>query len=71
MEPFGSQHRQQGGHLLGGRRSGLPGQHADLPMPDQLPRHHRERRGDPPQRVEPDRHARRLQVGRQHRSVDR
>lgn len=63
VEPVGSQHRQQGGDLFGGRSSGLPGQHADVPMPDQLARHHRERRRDPSKRVESGRHTRRLQVG--------
>lgn len=62
VESVGSQHRQQGGDLFGGRSSGLPGQHADVPMSDQLTRHHRERRRDPSKRVESGRHARRLQV---------
>lgn len=47
VESVGTQHRQQGSDLFGGQRSGLPGQHADVPMSDQLARHHRERRRDP------------------------
>lgn len=60
VEPVSSQHRQQGGHLLGGRSSGLPGQHADIQMSDQLTRHHRERRRDPSKRFESGRHTGRL-----------
>lgn len=40
VEPVCSQHRQQGGDLLGGQRAGLPGQHAHIPLSDQLARHH-------------------------------
>lgn len=62
VESVSSQHRQQGGHLFGGRSSGLPGQHADVPMPDQLARHHRERRRDPSKRLESGGHTGGLQV---------
>lgn len=60
VEPVRSQYRQQGSNLFGGWRFGLPGQHTDVSLSDQLTCHHRERRRNPSKCVQSGCHTRRL-----------
>lgn len=62
LEPVGALHGKQGGHLRGGRRLGFLGRSADPPQPHQHVGHHRERRRDLAQCLQPHRHQRVTQV---------
>lgn len=66
VEPVSTQHREQGGHLPGGWRTGFPGEHPHIPLPRELPGGHREWRWDPAQCVKPHCHTGGLQVRAHH-----